>query len=114
VSINGRCSQLHESAEFPTEVKEVGSSSFLVNTEWAFYPPSLGLARSGPAGGSPDTCDPSVPLPLPGASASSPPASPKVTMSQHPIHEPIPLRCFPCYSALNFMRRASWLGHSKG
>jgi hypothetical protein len=30
------------------------------------------------------------------------------------IHEPIPLRCFPCYSALNFMRRASWLGHSKG
>jgi hypothetical protein len=30
------------------------------------------------------------------------------------FHEPIPLRCFPCYSALNFMRRAPWLGHSKG
>ena len=29
------------------------------------------------------------------------------------LDEPIPLRCFTCYSALNFMRRAPWLGHSK-
>jgi hypothetical protein len=55
---------------------------FLVNREWAFYPPRLGSARIGAAGGSSDTCYPSIPLQLPGASASSPPASPKMTMSQ--------------------------------
>jgi crotonobetainyl-CoA:carnitine CoA-transferase CaiB-like acyl-CoA transferase len=37
-----------------------------------------------------------------------------ITRRPHTMYEPIPLRCFPCYSALNFMRRASWLGHSKG
>jgi hypothetical protein len=57
---------LQTTSQFP------GSSSVLVNTEWAFYPPGLGLARSGPAGGSPDTCYPSIPLQLPGTSASSP------------------------------------------
>jgi hypothetical protein len=61
------------SSSLRTRVKDVGSSSFLVNTEWAFYPPGLGSARSGPAGGSSGTCYPSIPLQLPGASASSPP-----------------------------------------
>jgi hypothetical protein len=50
-----------------------GSSSLLVNTEWAFDPPRLGLGQSGPAGGSSGTCYPSTPLQLSGASASSPP-----------------------------------------
>src|SRR5918992_4564198 len=44
-----------------------GSSSFLVNTEWAFDPPRLGSARSGPTGGSSGTCYPSIPLLRPGA-----------------------------------------------
>jgi hypothetical protein len=65
-----------------TTVYKVGSSSVLVNREWAFYPPRLGSARSGPAGGSSDTCYPSIPLQLRGASASSPSASPQVTMTQ--------------------------------
>ncbi len=41
--------------------------------ERAFCPPRLGSARNGSAGGSSDTCYPSIPLQLPGASASSPP-----------------------------------------
>jgi hypothetical protein len=58
---------------FSTAVKDVGSSSLLVNTEGAFYPPRMESARSGPAGGSSGTCYPAIPLQLPGASASSHP-----------------------------------------
>jgi hypothetical protein len=74
-----------EPAQFRTEVKKVGSSSVLVNREWAFYPPRLGSARMGSAGGSSNTCYPSIPLQLPGASAISPPTSPKVTMTQEVV-----------------------------
>jgi hypothetical protein len=72
-----------------TTVYKVGSSSFLVNTAWAFYPPCWGSARSGPAGSSSGPCDPSIPLQRPGASASSPPASPKLMMTQFPLHRRI-------------------------
>jgi hypothetical protein len=41
-----------------TGPEDHGSSSLLVNTEGAFYPPRLGSARSGPAGGSSGTCYP--------------------------------------------------------
>ena len=41
--------------------------------ERVFCPPRLGSARNRPAGGSSDTCYPSIPLQRPGASASSPP-----------------------------------------
>jgi DNA invertase Pin-like site-specific DNA recombinase len=39
-----------------------GSSSLLVNTEGAFYPPRMESARRGPAGGSSGTCYPAISL----------------------------------------------------
>ena len=79
--------------------KHPGSSSVLVNREWAFCPPRLGSARMGPAGGSSNTCDPSIPLQLPGALASSPPASPKVTMTRRVLARFAVSSCTTCLLA---------------